>query len=191
MRTLFVCLVLLLFINVVHLSNCIYTYNRVVYDMSGLTYDPTQPSPPGYSGQDAEGRTYFINFCEQVSQVTVPECNSVFPSSSCQEESDGIYRSAGATNTQGFSSSWNGMCPTLANLSPCGLHSLASQRIMRLLITTLLVASHCTMCQGIIVLSMVDLDLPSSWLRVIQPPRLEALLACTTVAAITPCSMYP
>ena len=114
MRFLFVCFTVFLFIHVVHpLSNCTFTDpdTGVIYDLSALTYDPTLPSPAGYDGQDMNGQTYYINFCEQVSMVNLSACSTTSPTSSCQTGSGNIHP-AGATRTQRFSSSWNGTPPT-------------------------------------------------------------------------------
>merc|ERR1712137_1318811 len=78
------------------------------YDLSSLTYDPSQASPAGYSGNDQSGQTYYINFYQQVSTTDskTATCNKFAPASSCQT-SGGNYHSAGALSTQVFSASWS------------------------------------------------------------------------------------
>jgi len=71
------------------------------FDLSPLTYDPSQNSPTGYNAMDSSSQNYYINFCQQVSTVdtnTAP-CNKAAPAAVCQS-SGGNYHSAGAVSTQ-------------------------------------------------------------------------------------------
>merc|ERR1712137_1168129 len=88
-------------------NNCSYTDGSGnTFDLSPLTYDPSQSSPDGYNAQDTAGQTYYINFCQEVSQVSLSACSKTSPSAVCQTSS-GNYHPAGSVSTQQFSSAWN------------------------------------------------------------------------------------
>merc|ERR1712137_428336 len=88
-------------------NNCSYTDGSGnTFDLSPLTNDPSQSSPDGYNAQDTAGQTYYINFCQEVSQVSLSACSKTSPSAVCQTSS-GNYHPAGSVSTQQFSSAWN------------------------------------------------------------------------------------
>merc|ERR1712167_87225 len=87
---------------------CTFTSNGHTYDLSALTYDPSQSSPDGYSTMDQSEHTYFINFCQQVSTVdsSTIGCNNLGPTAVCLV-SGPVKASCGVVANQVFSASWN------------------------------------------------------------------------------------
>merc|ERR1712100_862335 len=75
--------------------NCTYTNSTGSYwDLSPLTYNPSDPSPTGYSFSTTTEYTYYVNFCDEVSNSNLDDCNKSVPSGSCQVY-NGYYYSAG------------------------------------------------------------------------------------------------
>merc|ERR1712130_864846 len=78
------------------------------YDLSDLSYDPSQLSPDGYNGVDQNQQAYFINFCQQVSTVDsrTTGCSKSAPAAACQDSGGNIHN-AGLVSQQVFSSAWS------------------------------------------------------------------------------------
>ena len=81
--------------------NCTYTNSTGTYwDLNPLTYNPSDPSPTGYSYSNSAS-TYFVNFCDEVSSNNLSDCNKNVPAGSCQSSS-GNYHSAGTVSSVTF-----------------------------------------------------------------------------------------
>lgn len=97
--------VIFLCLELVHCQsvNCTYTNSTGSYwDLSPLTYNPSDPSPTGYSSTINE-HTYYVNFCDEVSNSNLYDCNKGVPSGSCQHlEYNGDYYSAGTVASMTF-----------------------------------------------------------------------------------------
>lgn len=68
-------------------NNCTFTMKvngtTEEFDLSPLTYDPSQPPPPNYQIVGADSNTYYINFCEQVS-ISLG-CSDNYEYAACQK----------------------------------------------------------------------------------------------------------
>ena len=85
-------------------SNCSYTdTDGNYYDLSPLTYDPSSPSPSTYQISDTYN-TYYINFCEEVSQlIGNGTCSDDNSAATCQY-SGGSYYSCGSSDNYEWTS---------------------------------------------------------------------------------------
>ena len=71
------------------------------WDLTPLRYDPTNPSPLGYSYPSYDGNTFYVNFCDEVSNSNLSDCNKSAPSGSCQRSTRNYY-SAGTVASMTF-----------------------------------------------------------------------------------------
>jgi len=84
--------------------DCTYTNSSGAYwNLTPLRYDPSEPSPSGYSLITTQGSTFYVNFCDEVSTNNLNDCNSDAPAGSCQQTGNpSSFYSAGAVSGMTF-----------------------------------------------------------------------------------------